>query len=396
MRWRHVCAAIAWIIAAVFVAAALSRVVPVVRDHLAAPFDLGSEGPHMSTVKALEHGDDIYDPRSFLDLPFHMTPYMPLYHAIAAALPQRAENPFFTGRVVAAIAMIAAAASLAFVAGRRDLPTALIAIAAFFLIHSTTDNTAYVRSDALALCFSAWAVALVMRARTHHAAAACGALCALGFVAKQSYVAVSVACFLYLVATDVRRASWLVLGGVATGAACAAAASAYWGNGFWLAVTIPMTDYPRDMEACFLHWRMMMAQPVFRAIGGIAIAATAASLVEWRRAARAADDAHPRAYTSRVAIASSFLPYALIAWAAGGWVSTGVGAGNHDLLEPVLATLLWIVFVARQRRSTVLDWPWVLAVTVLALAVAREMRNPDRGSYSETDAAATARYLDRR
>ena len=377
MRWRRASVCLAWAVAALFVATSAARLVPVVRDHLAATFDLMSEGPHMSTVKALERGDDIYDPRSFLDLPFYMTPYTPLYHVVVAALPQRAGNPFFTGRVVATVCMLAAAASLLFVAGRGQLPTALIALAAFFLIRAVTDNTAYLRSDALALCFSVWAVALVMRARSTRAAAAVGALCALGFAAKQSYVAAAAACCLYLLAADVRRAGWLVLGGAATGALCAAAAWATWGNGFWLAVTIPITDYPRDLQACLLHWRMMLAQPVFLAIVAIALAAIVPG---WR-----------------VALRSPFLAYALLAWAAGAWVSTGVGAENHDLIEPVLATLLWIVFVARHRRETVaLDWPWVLAVTVLAFAVAREMRNPDRASYSQTNPAATARYLEAR
>ena len=179
MRWRRASVCLAWAVAALFVATSAARLVPVVRDHLAATFDLMSEGPHMSTVKALERGDDIYDPRSFLDLPFYMTPYTPLYHVVVAALPQRAGNPFFTGRVVATVCMLTAAASLLFVAGRGQLPTALIALAAFFLIRAVTDNTAYLRSDALALCLSVWAVALVMRARSARAAAAVGALCAL-------------------------------------------------------------------------------------------------------------------------------------------------------------------------------------------------------------------------
>ena len=69
MRWRRASVCLAWAVAALFVATSAARLVPVVRDHLAATFDLMSEGPHMSTVKALERGDDIYDPRSFLDLP---------------------------------------------------------------------------------------------------------------------------------------------------------------------------------------------------------------------------------------------------------------------------------------------------------------------------------------
>jgi hypothetical protein len=124
-------ARILWLAAFALAAAALARLVPVVGAHLAAPFDLISEGPHLCTVQAITSGYDIYDPRSFLDLPFFMTPYAPLYHLIVAELPQRAGNPFFTGRVVTMLFMVAAATSLLVAAGPQRRTLGVIAMAVF-------------------------------------------------------------------------------------------------------------------------------------------------------------------------------------------------------------------------------------------------------------------------
>jgi hypothetical protein len=369
---------IAWALAALFAATSLSRLVPVCLDQLAAPFDLISEGPHMCTVKAIQAGSNIYDSRSFLDLPFFMTPYTPLYHVLVAALPQHPENPFFTGRVVAALFMVAAAATLLVVAGRGQRATAVIAVAAFFLIRSVTGDTAYLRSDSMALCWSAWAVVLAARARAPRAVLATGALCALAVAAKQSFLAAPVACAAYYLLTDRRRLGWLVLGGAVVGAACGLAAWAYWGNGFWLAVTIPVTDYPRDIESFFVHWHMMFVQPIFVFLLATATVVTAAAIARERGAA----------------LATPFFAYMLFSWTLQTWVMTGIGAENHNLIEPVLATLLWIVVVARRSRETVrIDWAWALAVAALGLCVALEMRNPDRFSYSYTTPAKTARYV---
>jgi len=366
-----------WSLAALLAAASLSRLVPVSRAQLAAPFDLISEGPHLCTVQAIARGVNIYARQSFLGLPFFMTPYTPLYHVLVAALPQDPANPFFTGRLVAAAFMVASAAVLLATARVRR-PLAIAAIAAFFLIHAVTGNTVYLRSDAVALCWSVWAVVAASRARSSRGALAAGVLCGLALAAKQSFVAAGIACFIHFVRHAPRRLRAFFAGGAAVVLVLAAAATAEWGRDFWLAVTIPVTDYPRDIESFFVHWRMMFAQPIFLWLVGAALLAIVTSLRRDRR----------------VAFATPFFPYVLVAWACQTWVMTGIGAENHNLNEPVLATLLWLVAV-EDRRGAVLRLGWTRAAALVALAgcVAFELRNPDPATYAHTDTAKTARYM---
>src|SRR5262249_46583723 len=115
-------------------------------------------------------------------------------------------------------------------------------------------------------------------------------------------------------------------GGVAIVAVLAVAATAEWGRDFWIAVTIPVTDYPRDIASFFVHWRIMFAQPIFLWLLRTTLLVVVTSLGRARRAA----------------FATPFFVYALLAWACDTWVMTGIGAENHNLNEAVLATLLWL------------------------------------------------------
>ena len=373
-------AGVLWAAALALAAASLSRLLPVVAAQLSAPFDLISEGPHLCTVQAIARGNDIYDPRSFLDLPFFMTPYAPLYHAIVAALPQRAENPFFTGRVVAMACMALAAAALPFAAGARGRAVGILAAAVFFLIRPVTGTTAYLRSDGLAVCCAVWAVVVVWRTTSRRGAAAAGVLCALAVAAKQSYLAPALAGFVWLALEQRHRLAALLAGGTVAGAVLALAATVYWGLHFWIAMTIPVTDYPRDIPAFFLHWRMMFVQPLFLLLLALALLLAVA----------------PRPRRQRL-LATPFFVYALLAWTLQTWVTTGIGAENHDLVEPILATCLWItVASARGMAAPHLDWRWGLGLTALALATALELTNRDPATYSATTPAKSARYVEAR
>jgi hypothetical protein len=361
--------------------AALWRVAPVVAAQLAAPFDLISEGPHMCTVQAIVRGTDIYDPRSFLDLPFYMSPYSPLFHVLDAVLPQRVTNPFFTGRVLAIAFMCGAAMALLAAAGRRGTALGTLAIGAFFLIRPVTLNTAYLRSDPLALCCAAWGVVVAWRSRGSGGAAAAGMLCALAAAAKQSYLAPGAACLLWFLVAERRRLPAFLAGGIAAGLGLAAAATAYWGTNFWVAMTVPLTDYPRDMESFFLHWRMMFAQPIFVVLVATAIVVTATLVVK----------------RPREALGTPFLLYVCFAWALQTWVMTGIGAENHDLIEPVLATLLWIVVALGRREAPPrLDWRWAIGLAALAVATTLELRDADPATYSATTPEKTERYVEAR
>jgi len=310
--WARSSRAIAWIFAAVMVGVMLQRLVPVCRDQLAAPYDLISEGPHMCTVQAIQRGGDIYGRGSFLDLPFYMTPYTPLYHALVAALPQDPANPFFTGRVLAAFFIILAASSLLFVAAPGHRATAVTAFAVFFLLHAVTANTAYLRSDGLALCTSIWAIVTTARARTRGAVALAGALAAVAVAGKQSFLAAGLVSFLFIAIRRPRDLLAFVASGLGVGLGLGAAATAVWGTDFWFAVTIPLTDYPRDIGGFWVHWEMMFAQPIFVCIVGIAVVTLLATRT----------------------LAAPYLPYALVAWILQTAVMTGIGAENHNLMEP--------------------------------------------------------------
>src|SRR6266404_6147201 len=59
---------------------AMARLIPIIRDQLAAPFDLISEGPHLQLMIAVRDGFNIYAPESHLDSPFRLVPYFPFFH----------------------------------------------------------------------------------------------------------------------------------------------------------------------------------------------------------------------------------------------------------------------------------------------------------------------------
>jgi hypothetical protein len=380
MASRRASEAVVWLIAVALLACALARLVVVSRHQLAAPFDLISEGPHMSTIKAIRAGYNIYDSASFLDLPFFMTPYTPLYHVLVASLPASSTNPFLTGRLIGMLFMVGAVASLFVVLRRRGyLPLALLGLAIFFLIRSVTGNTAYLRSDAMALFFSVWGVVSAARSGPRSRDVILPALlCATAVAAKQSFLAAGATCFVYFLLQDRRRAAIFLATGAAFGALFAMAAWIYWGNGFWLAVTIPMTDYPRDWESFFEHCRMMVEQPVF------VFMMTVAGMLLLRTA-----------YAAPASLfRAPYFIYTCLTWMAQTAIMTGVGAENHNLIEPVLATLLWMTTVC-QERSADLRLTWVRAAALLALiaCVAFEIQNAPRRSYSYTTPAETERYV---
>ncbi len=366
---------IAWFVAAAMMVVMLQRLLPVCLAQLAAPYDLISEGPHMCTVQAIQRGADIYARESFLDRPFYMTPYTPLYHTIVAALPQHPANPFFTGRLLAAFFIVLAASSLLFIAAPGHRATAVTAFAVFFLLHAVTANTVYLRSDGLALCTSVWAIVTTARARSRAGVAAAGALAAMAVAGKQSFLAAGLVAFVFIALRRPRDLLTFVASGLTVGLGLAAAATAVWGTDFWFAVTIPLTDYPRAMDSFWSHERMMFAQPIFVCIVGTAIV----TLLATRR------------------LAAPYLPYALVAWALQTAVMTGIGAENHNLMEPVLATLLWIV-VALQAAPAPLTLGWVRVAGIAALAGCTwlELQQKDVTLYSYADPVRTARYVHHR
>ena len=375
--------AAAWLVAVAVLVAALGRLAPVVRDQIAAPFDLISEGPHLSTVKAIREGFNIYDPATVLDLPFHASPYTPLYHWLVAQLPQRPGNPFVTGRVVALLFMAGAAATLFTVVRREMLPAAMLALGCFVLLHPVTGNTAYLRSDSMALCCSVWAVVAAARGRRGGTVAA-AVLATTAVAAKQSFYAAGGACVLFLLLE--RRTPLFLLVAGTTAALLALAATLRWGTGFWFCTTLPLTDYPRDWESFFVHWRMMFAQPIF-----VLLAVSAAGLLAitlWR--------------APRTLARSPYFPYMACSWVGQTLLMSGIGAENHNLIEPALATLLWALATLRDGRVFSTSPPGVVRAGIVAVicaivfCVGLELSNPRWRDYAYTTPAHTAAYVSTR
>jgi hypothetical protein len=274
--------------------------------------------------------------------------------------------------------MLLAASTLLVVARRGHRATAALALGVFLLIHAVTGNTAYLRSDNLALCFSVWAVVTVARADTRRGVVAAGVLAALAIAAKQSFLAAGVVCLLHVGMRRPRDVPAFLLAGITVGAVLGVVATLYWGPDFWLAVTIPLTDYPRDIESYWAHWRMMLAQPLVLFTFGTAVVCTTTAVVRegWR------------------GLASPYFTYLVVAWVLQNAVMTGIGAENHNLIEPMLATLLWIV-AASQRADAPLRIGWVYAAGLAGLAycLMLELRNPNAHLYSYTDSAHTEQYV---
>jgi len=336
----------------------------------------------MDLINALRDGVNIYDPATTLGIPFHMTVYAPLFNSLVAALPAHPTNPFFTGRILAALFMLGAAVCLFGVPrARGHLFLPLMAFGAFFLIHPVVLNTVYQRSDPAALFLSVIAVMSCVRAlEGPRRAALTGALCVLAVATKQSYVAALLACGLYLLVHDRRATVVFATAALAVGALLAAVASYRWGRGFWFCILLPATNYPRQWDGFVVYWQQMAAQPVFLFI-------VAAALISSYRAACA------RSPSSLVTESPYFL-YMLMSWVTQTIVLTGAGAAGHYLIEPVLASLLWSIRVlggdAFPRSPR-----WAVAVTaaVFLLCVGVEFRTPRGGPYFATTRQRTEEHL---
>ena len=240
----------------------LVRLVGVIAAQLVVPFDLVFETPTLSVVQFLKTGGDPYSPEAYAQLPFVTTVYTPLYSLLASLLPMPDANPFVSARLLSLCAMLGAAASLLGAGGgRRLIPW--LAFACFFSFWPVVSNTAFAKSDPLALCLSAWAVVAVAHSRGSAARVVLAALlCSLAIATKQSYVAAPAACLLYLAMSDTRGAWVFALSFSVVSLAMAGAASWIWGQGFWFSVLVS----PRNPVLASNAWAVsgdMLRQPLF-------------------------------------------------------------------------------------------------------------------------------------
>lgn len=124
------------------VLAALAIIVPVgwrfsqVSYHqLSFPFAMSFETPNLATVKVIKDGRNPYSPDVYNAMPFVLTMYTPLYHYFVAQLPIHSGNPFFYGRLVSLICVVACAL-LCFLVHRRGRGQWLMACVLPFLVLS--------------------------------------------------------------------------------------------------------------------------------------------------------------------------------------------------------------------------------------------------------------------
>jgi hypothetical protein len=359
---------------------AMWRLVPIIRDQLVAPFDLISEGPHLDAINAVRDGFNIYAPESYRDVPFHIIPYVPLFHALVAVLPTDPSNPFFTGRVLSMLFVFAAAATLFAVARPREwVGIPLVAFACFFLIRPVVGSTAYLRSDDAGLFFSVAAVVTVAKGATGRRVVLPAFLCAIAVACKQSFIAASATCFLYLVLRDRRLASVFALWMTGFVAVLAALATARWGPGFWFCVLLPAMQYPRDWPSFFEHWNDMWKQPVFTFIAAAIGIVSLAALIRRR---------------TWLFTGTPYFLYVVMSVVVQSTALSGIGASNHYFFEPILAALLWLVWSSTQvSPGALFDWKLAGMLVVLSLCAITELRDRNSAEYRYTTAAATAEHV---
>ena len=316
----------ALILSAAFVLAAAIRAGVGIAEHLAFPYDLWAESAHLDSVRVLESGRSLYDPAVYADVPFVLTMYTPLYFEILAALPWSDAHPFLPGRLLSAGCLLAACASLFFVArGRPALVVAALAAAIFYLIGPVLVLAASLRLDPLAVALSSWAVVLAQRGRAGVLLAAL--LSALAIATKQSHIAAALAIAIHLALSDRRRAALFVGTWIGLLLAGAVAASLAWGRGFWFSTLVAPFNRVAWGQAVDMA-RLMLSSPPFVLVELL----TAWTLL--RALAR-----------ERLGLLrrSPFAVYILVANLVLVATVGKLGSSPYYFFEPLLAQLMWLV-----------------------------------------------------
>jgi len=252
------------VLCALVVIGSLGRLFFVAKDHLTVPFDLAFESPNLCTVKAIQKGQNIYDPAMYENLPFLLTIYTPAYHHLVGYLPQNPNNMFFTGRIVAMVFMLFASFCLFFPYNPRDnVIISILAVGCFFLIREIVSHTAYLRNDSMALFFSAAAIVSAEKADdTPWKIVLVALFCFAAFVSKQSFLAATASCFFYFFVKGRKSGSVFAAFLLSLFVIFGLFAHFYFGRGFWFGVFVA----PRapGVWAYFVeNWTRMLRQPVF-------------------------------------------------------------------------------------------------------------------------------------
>ena len=335
----------------------LSRLTTVCQDQLTAHFDLVWESPGLGTVNLIRDGKNPYDPKIYADQPFIITIYTPLYFYLVALLPEDPNNPFFHGRLVSCLAMLLAAGTLFVVdLKQRILPVAFFAFGIYFSFYPVVSNTAFLKCDPLALCFSAIALVVIYNFRDQRWAPIVASLmCILSLATKQSYISAAVAITVYLALTR-RRQLVLFLGASAVFSILFVLfANSVWGEGFWFSTVTALRQ-----EMSFQHGMdilgKMYHQPTF--IGLLALT----GLVTYG------------SYQQRKIDIFRESPYLLFVLASMTVLLLTIwkyGASTNYFFEFILAQLMWFAFTVRKEPAEFFlnRTQLTAAITLLALCV---------------------------
>jgi hypothetical protein len=330
------------VIAFIILLGALSRFYLVTVDQLKAPYDIFLEAHNLASIKAIKEGADIYSPAMYRDPPFIITIYNPLFHYLVAALPEDANNPFFTGRFVSVLAALLMA-SLLFVAGkgRGSVLISLLAVGLFFLIRQMVQDTAYLRCDTLGVLFSACAVVMAEKSRGHRLLILLTAILGmLAFATKQSFVPSTASCALYLFLRN-RKIGMLFIGAsVLLYGAFAMFAQAAWGSGYWFSTYASLLQHPRGLSYAVLHFETMLKQPLFVLL--MLTTLTILVIVACKHGARSLKS-------------SPYFLYLIISFTVLCIILTKQGADTIYFMEFVLACLLLNVFWGRELYMSLLS-----------------------------------------
>jgi len=263
-------------------AVAAARMATVCAGQLLEPYDLAYEGPNLRTIDMLAAGRPIYAASVYDDSPFVFTMYPPLYHAVVAALPPSAENPYLTGRLVGCITMLGATASLLLVSGRPSLPTALLFVACLWLFHPVTHVTAFLKPDGLGLCLSAAAVMVAATWSDQRAAVAAAVLATLAIWAKHSSLAAALACLCAFWIRGGAPRRWFVVTATLLALLSWGIAATAWGGGLIWCLRAGVS-LPVFWEQAVAVWLVAARQPLFVVM--MATAHATVVLLVWRTGA---------------------------------------------------------------------------------------------------------------
>jgi len=339
----------------------LGRLANVTYRQLLCPYDLLYESPALSTMHVIRAGMNPYAPSTYAQPPFVITLYTPLYHYLVAALPQWPGNPWLVGRLVTLIAT-ALAAALLVVIGYRRVPwlVSLALLAIYLAFWPVSPNAVFLKNDSLALLLGGAAVVLLYRgAGRRWAMILAGVLCVMAVAAKQSYIASTLACLVYLLLSNRRMLGWFAISATVAGLAFLLIITLVWGNGFWFS-TIGALRHPISFSWGSDQFIRLFQQPLSWAALSLPL------VLLWRMA---------RSQPASRLIESPFLIYlgcALLIVLLTIW---NTGSGSNYFMEPLLAAFMWIVYALGS-----LDFPnatdrttWAALIVLVACCAAEPL-----------------------